>query len=366
MAPRGPARAPRARGPRRAGVRHGGQLAPLAAHGRACPRDRSLERLADPLLRHPAARLGRRADRPPPHPAGGVPRGPPVGRSLRRDGRPRRAPGRPSGGGDRRGPAGRPLRSGRAGAGRREEHVRDGLLPPAQHRPDAGRLGSRPPHDGGLVAPAPGRRAGRRRVRARRRGLRRGRRRPVAPGRARSDHDRRRDRAPGALGAGHRRRLSRPRLRGTRGPLLGHVRARRPGGTDARHDPRPRGAGDARGDRLPDARRARGDGRERPAAGPRSSGSTAARPRTTSSVSSRRTSSASPSCGRGCARRPRSEPRIWPGSGRESGEARRPSATSGSSTAPSSPPCPPARRDALYAGWRRAVDRARGWAREEP
>ena len=28
-------------------------------------------------------------------------------------------------------------------------------------------------------------------------------------------------------------------------------------------------------------------------------------------------------------------------------------------------PCPPARRDALYAGWRRAVDRARGWAREE-
>jgi glycerol kinase len=30
------------------------------------------------------------------------------------------------------------------------------------------------------------------------------------------------------------------------------------------------------------------------------------------------------------------------------------------------PAMPPARRDALYAGWRRAVDRARGWAREEP
>ena len=147
--------------------------------------------------------------------------------------------------------------------------------------------------------------------------------------------------------------------------LLGHVRARRPGGADARHDPRPRRAGDARGDRLPDARRARGDGRGGRPRPRRSSGSTAARRRTTSSVSSRRTCSACPSCGPGCARRRALGAAylaglgagVWPG----------PEALQGlwQLDRAFEPTMPAARRDALYAGWRRAVDRARGWARDE-
>ena len=252
VAPGVPARPPRARGPGRARVRHRGQLAPLAAHRRARSRHRSLERLADPLLRHPPARLGCGADRPPRDPARGVPPDRPVGRRVRGDGRPRRASGGHPGGGHRRGPAGGAVRPGRGQSRRREEHVRDGVLSPPEHGPGAGRVGGRPPLDRRVVAPVARRRPAERVLRARGcrvRGRRRG---PVAPGRARPHRLRGRERVAGARGAGHGRRLPGARLRGPGRALLGHVRAGRPRGAHPRDHARPCRARDAGSDRLSD------------------------------------------------------------------------------------------------------------------
>ncbi len=166
------------RRPRRDRVRHRRLVAPLAAHGRRRPRDGRHEREPDAPLRHPRGRVGRRAARPPRRPA----RSPAPDRAVvrsrrdrfhRRHRRPdRRHRGRPAGGA---------LRPGLRPPGPREEHVRDGLLSPPEHREDRGPLEEPAPDDGRL---------GHRRcahVRPRRQRLRRRRSGAVAQGRSEVD-----------------------------------------------------------------------------------------------------------------------------------------------------------------------------------
>ena len=171
------------------------------------------------------------------------------------------------------------------------------------------------------------------------------------------------DRAPGALGAGHRRRLPGARLRGPGRPLLGHVRAGRSGGAHPRDHARPRRPGDARGDRLPDPGRAGRDGRRRGAA-PRElrvdGGATEndflcqfqadvlglpiLRPRVRETTGLGAAYLAG--LGVGLWRGPEALAELW-----QLDRAFEPAMSA-------------ERREALYAGWRRAVGRARDWARE--
>ena len=138
--------------------------------------------------------------------------------------------------------------------GRREVHVRHGLLPAHEHRRGAGALGQRAAHDGRLQD--------RRRARdLRARGLDRGdgRARAVVPRQARADRQRVRDRDARAHGRRQRRLLLRPRVLRPLRAALAQRRARRDRGADRLHlqgPPRPRGAG---GDRVADARGRRRD-----------------------------------------------------------------------------------------------------------
>ena len=101
--------------------------------------------------------------------------------------------------GHRRRPAGGPLRPGRLPAGRDQEHLRHGLLHPAQHRPRARRVEARPHHDRRL---RPGRQG---RLRPRRVRLRRRRGHPVAARPARPPR-----RGRGIGGGGRLRRRTTP------------------------------------------------------------------------------------------------------------------------------------------------------------
>ena len=141
-----------ARRARRARLRHRRRVPALAPHRRPGPRDGRLEREPDDALRHPAARLGRRAARGD---------GDPAGRSCPRSARRPSSTARPT-------PAifgaSIPI-AGVAGdqqaatfgqacfaPGRGQEHVRDRRVPPARHRRPAGRLAERAAHDGRLAA----------------------------------------------------------------------------------------------------------------------------------------------------------------------------------------------------------------------
>ncbi len=68
----------------RAGLRHRGHLARLAAHERPPPRHRSEQRVADAALQHPHRRVGRRAAAPARRPARRAARGAQLQRGLRR------------------------------------------------------------------------------------------------------------------------------------------------------------------------------------------------------------------------------------------------------------------------------------------
>ena len=107
-----------------------------------------------------------------------------------------------------------------------------------------------PAHDGRLG------RGRARRLRARGRDLRHRRRGAVAARRARDHRRRRRDRGARPLARLQRRRLPRARLHGARLAALGPLRARDDRGAHARHRARPPRARRARGDGLPDGRRA--------------------------------------------------------------------------------------------------------------
>ena len=255
-------------------------------------------------------------------------------------------------------PAGGDVRAGVLRAGRGQEHVRHRGVPPRERRRRAGRERSRAAVD---RAVAPGRgRAGR--LRARGLGVRRRRRGPVAARRPEGRLERRGGRGADARGRGHRRRLPRAGLRRARRPVLGPAGARPADRADPRHRPARDRAGHDRVDRLPGARRRRGDGGRSRRAAHASCGSTAARPATTTCCSSRPTSWASPWSGPGSRRRPRGVPPRWPawpsGSGRRSTSWRR----SGPSTGGSSPPCRRPGAPPCWRGWHRAVERSRDWA----
>ena len=244
--------------------------------------------------------------------------------------------------GARRRPAGGDVRPGLLRAGPGEEHLRHRRVPAAEHRLGAARLRERPADDGRLAARA--RRAGD--VRPRGLGVHRRRGRPVAARRAQGHRARR-----GRRGA---RRLAStdtggvylvPAFVGLGAPYWDPVRPRH----DRRHHPRDRPrrdrAGDARVDRLPGRRRARGDGRGRRRAAATSCGSTGAPRRTTCCSSSRRTCSASRSSGRSSPRRPRSARRTSPGWRSATGTASTTSSRTGRSSAGSSRRCRPTGAD---------------------
>ena len=231
----------------------------LEAHRRRVHVDRRLERLAHAAARPRAARLGRRAAGPLRRAARGAARG-----------RPRRAAivgeatllgATVPVAGHRRRPAGRAVRPGllRARARRRPRTApaRFVLANAGAASAAAGRRACSRPSRGGSAGEPPTYALEGSRLR-RRRGD------PVAARRARADRGRGRERGAGAVGRRHRRRLLRPGARPgsarrtgtrTRAALISGLTR----GTTPRA-PRPRGA---RGDRLPDARRARRDGARR-------------------------------------------------------------------------------------------------------
>ena len=131
-------------------------------------------------------------------------------------------------------PAGRALRAGLLHAGQREEHLRHRLLPADEHR--RGGAASRRAACITTIAWGLG---GKRRVRARGQRLRGRRGRPVAARRARPDRERRRERG------GSRARSTDtggvylvPAFVGPRRAVLGRARARHAGRAHARHDAR--------------------------------------------------------------------------------------------------------------------------------
>ena len=175
----------------------------------------------------------------------------PERRGLRRDSGVRRLG---PGGRDRRRPAGRAVRAGLPRARARQEHLRHRQL----RAPERGRRAARalrgPAHHGRLGSGRAGR------LRARGRDLRDRRGGPVAARRPRDHRRRRRDRAARPLARLQRRRLPRAGLHRPRVAALGSVRARDDRRAHARHRPRPPRPRRARGDGLPDGRRAARDG----------------------------------------------------------------------------------------------------------
>ena len=162
----------------------------------------------------------------------------------------------------------------------------------------------------------------------------------------------------------HRRRVRRARVHRARQPVVGPVRAGHDRRPHPRHRARPPGPGGARVDGLPDPRRRRGDER---GVGPRRRRAARRRRRV-----GERPAAAAPG-------RPAPGARAPPGGAgdhrarrrlpRRSGRgrvvvARRAGARTGSSTPSSRPRCPPSVADARHAGWRRAVERSRGWAED--
>ena len=175
----------------------------------------------------------------------------------------------------RRRPAGGAVRPGLPRARARQEHLRHRLLPAAEHRGAGGGVGQQPADHRRL---AQGRQPD---LRARRQRVHRRRRRAVAARRAEDRPVGRRDRGAGGIGARQRRRLPRPGVRGPRRAALGRLRARH----DLRPHPRRDGgahrARRAGGDRVPERRRAGGDGEGRAASRCASCASTAGRRPTT-------------------------------------------------------------------------------------
>ena len=277
----------RARRARRARVRHRRRVAALEAHRRARARHRRHQRLAHAVPRPRTVdwddemlRAARRAAR-------GAARASStsVGR-LRRDGRPRLAAGGRADRGHRGRPAGRAVRPGVLRAGQRQEHLRHRLLRAAQHGRARRRLRATacsPRSPGGsagattyalegsvFIAGAA--------VQWLRDGL-------GIIAQRRGDARRWRESVPDTGGVyfvpafvGLGAPYWDPYARGT---IVGLTR-----GTDAR----PPGARGAGGDRLPEPRRARRDGRATPACRCARCASTAAPSPTTSSASSRPTS----------------------------------------------------------------------------
>ena len=238
------------RGRRAGGLRHDRLLAAVQAH--RPPRHRLLQRLADDALRHPPARLGRRALRAARDRPGAAARAAALGARLRHHHRVRRrGPGR----GDRRRPAGGAVRPGLPRAGDGEEHLRHRQLRPAQHRRRGPGAARRPADHGRL-----GRIGGEVDLRARGRDLRHRRRGAVAARRARDHRRGGGDRGAGRLARLQRRRLLRAGADRARLAALGSLRARDDRRPHPRQRPRPPGAGGAGGDRLPDGRRGAGPG----------------------------------------------------------------------------------------------------------
>ena len=244
----------RARAARRARVRHDRQLARVAADRRPRALHGREQREPHAALRHPDRRLGRRPPARARRAARGAAARRRVVRRLRRSADRRRER---ADRGHRRRPAGGALRAGVPRAGTREEHVRHRVLPAHEHRRQGRRVAQQPAHDGRLEAR---RRA---RLRARRQRVHRRRRRAVAARRPADHPQRRRDRGARGDGPGQRRRVPRARVRGAGRAALGRLCARDDHGADARRDARPHRARRARSDRVPERRRARGDGKGR-------------------------------------------------------------------------------------------------------
>ena len=201
-------------------------------------------------------------------------------------------------------------------------------------------------------------------LRARGRHLRHRRRHPVAARRARHHRRSGRDRPAGRVGARHRRRDAGAGVHRSRLALVGPVRARCAGGHHPGHDPRAPGAGDGRGDGLPDPRRGRGDVRRPAATTSPPCGPTAA-PRSWTCCSSCRPTSC---------RCPVSRPTVQETTAL--GAAYLAGLAEGVWSSPAevtqnwaldvevAPQASRQEADAAHATWLRAVERSRGWATE--
>ena len=240
--------------------------------------------------------------------------------------------------------------------GPRQEHLRHRQLRPAQHR----RRGPSPP-SAGLVTTVAWGLGGADRLRARGEHLRDRSRDPVAARRARPDLLGRRDRGDGGVARLERRRLLRSRADRPRVASLGSVRAR----NDRRPDARTRARSTWR---APRSRRSRTRAstpwrrwRRRRGSASRSCARTGARSSTRWLMQFQADSWAGPWWSRRWPRRPPSAPPTWPVSRRAPGrstqvgsmwrEARRFEPRMGQEE-----------RAALNEGWRRALERSRGWA----
>ena len=220
-------------------------------------RHRRQQRVADDAVQHPHAAVGRRAAAAVRRPGEHAARGACVERGLRHACRPALGVG---GGADcrhRRRSAGGALRADVRRAGPDEEHLRHRLLPAAEHRDAAGRVGEPAGDDRRL--------ADRRTHRVRARGQRLHRRRggAVAARRARPDRASPPDVEPLAASvAGQRRRLPGAGVRRPRRAALGSVRARHDRRHHARHDRRAHRARGAREHRVSGRRPARRGARD--------------------------------------------------------------------------------------------------------
>ena len=156
-----------------------------------------------------------------------------------------------------------------------------------------------------------------------------------------------------------------PAFVGPRRAVLGPVRPRHDRRPDPRHRPRAHRPGRAGVDRLPDRATCceametdAGIRLERAAGGRRRGGQ-----RLPDAVPGRHPRACRSSGRRSPRPRPWAPP-TWPAWRRASGAARRSWPTSGRWTGASPQPCRRRNGERLYAGWRRAVERARGWAAE--
>ena len=175
-----------------------------------------------------------------------------------------------------------------------------------------------------------------------------------------------RDRGAGALAGLQRRRLPRARLHRARLAALGPLRARHDRRAHARVGARASGARDARGDGLPDRRcRARDGGGVGGSRSTELKADGGARAQLVAdALPGRRAGGARWWCRR-CRRRPRWVRPTWPvwppGCG-----ASRTRATCGGRPRATSHGWATDEREALLADWARALERSRGWARNEP
>ena len=213
--PRQRRRSPRQGRERRDPVREHRHVGDLAAHrrgGRRRPRDRRDERQPHDDDEPRDARLGRRDPRDPRRPSRDAAADPGLERGLRRgQGRPGRNPGRRR----PRRPAGGALRPDLLRRRRGQEHLRDGQLPPPEHRERGRPVQERPADDARLQD-----RRSACHVLPGRRDRDHGRARPVAAGQPRPDQGVGRGRGAREDGRGQRRDLLRPRLLGPLRPVL--------------------------------------------------------------------------------------------------------------------------------------------------